>query len=409
MEYKRILLIDFDKIVRPNNLVNLLNIIQPVQTNKKYNTGLILTIPKLQLDLLNQVEKGIGRVQYINTISFVENISEYAWFIYDRRKKVCEIMGIQGSLTKNMIDSVLSSIPNDVNVWIGISVENLNILDLIENYTSFGFKNPYMCRTSPLGYTFSTYGLCLLKINNISEQSSSHEALYVLYQFRRREEQNCKISLKLSPKTIEHLKQMSNIGSTVNNDNSISQKEIAGSFKLSKIVVDSVFSLEINKKSMISGEEQGVNIVNSLYNFHTHPVEAYSRNNVELGWPSSQDYIGFLASVKVNGTILHAIISVEGIYLVSIGNHWIDRVFDLDGPVKMFIKKEYNIKHKQGRDVEWYINHINSLSYEGFPIFFVQFFTWDDASTTFQVSFKRTYGNCFTRDKTLEKYKRLYF
>ena len=402
------LMIDYDKIVKPHRLGKLYRNINPIQESGTYKIGLILVIPEYQLNLLESVPKGIGRVNYINTDSFVNSIEGSGWIIYDRIKEVCEIRGIIGSLTKPILDSILYSIPNNVTVWTGIPVENRNILDLIESYSIFGFKNPYMCRISPLGYTFPSYGLCLLKPNNITEPTDSKEAIYIFDQFVKREERNCQISLKFSDKALKKLKQMSKIGSTLNKDNSISQKELAGSFKLGKSLGNSVFTLKINKKSIISGEEQSVNIVNSVYNFHTHPVEAYKNNGVKLGWPSAQDYIAFLASVEFNKTVLHAIISIEGIYILSIGNHCIDRISDIGNSAKSFINKEYNIKYKTGRDVDWYINKVNSLYYEGFPIFFVQFFRWEKASSVFNVSFKRRDMNCFARERTLERFENLY-
>lgn len=408
------LLIDYNNIIKPNRLNLLVNKISPIPKFDNNHIGLILIVPNFQIDLLEKIPKGIGRVNYINTNTFVNNIEGHAWFIYNRRKKVCEIMGIYGSLTKYVLNSILSNIPNDVTIWIGIPIENQNILQLVENYTVFGFKNPYMCKISPLGYIFNTFGLCLLKNNNITDPSNVNEVIYVLTQFLEQEEKNCQMTLKFSPKTLKHLQQMSNIGSTLNKNNTISQKEIAGSFKLNKVVEeDSVFILEINKKSLIYGGEEEVNVVNSLYNFHTHPVEAYKRNGVKLGWPSSQDYIGFLASAIINGTIFHTVITIEGIYILSINNHWINRIYDNKfnkDSIKKFINKEYKIKREKGRDVNWYINKVNSISYnkEGFPIFHVQFFTWENASLTFTVSFKKKNTNCFAREKTLKKYNQIY-
>ena len=402
------LMIDYDNIVKPSRLDKLCNKIQPIQESDRYQNCLILVIPEHQLNLLELIPKGVGRVNYINTDSFVSSIEGHAWIVYDRRKKVCELREIRGTLTKPVLDIILWNIPNDVTVWVGIPVENRNILELIETYSIFGFKNPYVCRTSPLGQEFPSYGLCLLKPNNVTEPEDSNEAKYILDQFVKREQQNCQISLKFSDKALRHLKQMSKIGSTLNKDNSISQKEIAGSFKLEKSLGDSVFSLKINKKSIISGEEQTVKVVDSIYNFHTHPVEAYKTNGVKIGWPSAQDYIAFLASAKINGTILHAIVSVEGVYILSIGNHWINRISEIGSSVKTFINKEYNIKSYSGRDVDWYINKVNSLYYEGFPIFFVQFFRWEDASSVFHVSFKRNDMNCFARERTLERFENLY-
>ena len=40
------------------------------------------------------------------------------------------------------------------------------------------------------------------------------------------------------------------------------------------------------------------------------------------GWPSAQDYLGFVSSSIVYDTILHIVSSVEGFYVISLSNFW---------------------------------------------------------------------------------------
>ena len=55
-----------------------------------------------------------------------------------------------------------------------------------------------------------------------------------------------------------------------------------------------------------------------MYNFHSHPRNAYKKYNVKLGWPSGQDYIGFLLASIEDGTIFHMVITIEGIYIITL-------------------------------------------------------------------------------------------
>lgn len=403
------LLIDYKNIIMPRKFLNLFSKIKikNIQSFNKYHIGLILIIPKTQLLILETISKGNKRVEYLDNENFVNSILGYAWFIYDKKKNICEIMGVQGSLTKYILDSLLFGIPNNVNLWVGIPLENDDMMDLIENYISFGFKNPYICKTSPFGYTFPSYGLCMMKENNLTENISINEVLYVLENFLK-DDNSCKVKLRFSKNLIKHLKILSNIGSTINKDNSISQKEIAGSFVVNKID-GSIFELEIDKNSIINGEEEGVKIVKSLYNFHTHPIEAYNRNMVNIGWPSGQDYFGYYLSMINNGTIVHFVIAVEGIYIISISNYWINRINNIKkDSIKKFIKDQYNFKRKKGRDINWYIRTVNSTSYKGFPLFLVQFLDWEDISSEFEVCFKKEDGNCLPNEDTIKKIENIY-
>jgi len=45
-----------------------------------------------------------------------------------------------------------------------------------------------------------------------------------------------------------------------------------------------------------------------MYNFHTHPEDAYVSINCDPGWPSLDDYKTFLYGIKNFGTIFHLVV-----------------------------------------------------------------------------------------------------
>jgi hypothetical protein len=401
------LLIDYEKIIKPNNLSNLHEKIKPIP-HSKYNIGVVLVVQESQLQILKKIPRGKLRVMYINRKEFVDTIEGYAYLIYDKKRKICEIMGIQGFVLENVLESVISSIPNNVTLCVGISMKNKDIELITDDYLKSGFNNPYICKQSPLGYNYPYYGLCMSKQNDIIHDNSAvNEVKYVLKQFKD-DLQCCTITSKFSPKTIKYLRKFYNRGSTINSDGSISQKEIAGRFITGYMDENQVFELKLDKQSLIFGLEEGVDIVKGLYNFHTHPQEAYNRHRIKLGWPSAQDYIGFLLSSITHSTILHAVISVEGVYIISIQEYWVNKKQDMGKDIVDFINKKYNKRRRPDRTIPWYLNSINSESYKGFPIFKVQYIEWGNIKDTFSVSFTKKGTNCFVKDKTFSNYNNFY-
>lgn len=400
MASKASLLVDFNNIIKPNNLNNLIAKIQPLPETTKYHIGLVLIIPKYQLQLLEKIPVGYGRVQYINSVEFVNSIEGVAYLIYNKRKKICEITGMSRYIIKKVLESILLYIPNDVTLWVNININHDNLTEIIDNYANAGFRNPYISIKSPLGSALGYYGLCMVRKNSPEKiekaENTLNDVTYVLEQFINREEQNCKLKVKLGKDTVAYLKQLSRTGSTLNHNGSVSQKEIAGSFILSNANDNLVYTIDVDKTSIIAGSEEGVPVMQSQYNFHTHPKEAYDRHNVKIGWPSSQDYLGYLGAVAQFGTIFHTVISLEGIYIISLHDYWVDKLDKLDDSVVSYIKKNYNIAYTDGKNIKWYLRTINNLSYGDWPLFLIQYFSWENATRPFMVSYIRDGLNCFT-------------
>lgn len=401
------LLIDFDNIIKSSKLSLLETRIKPIPETK-FSLGLVLVVPQDDITALETIPKGKERVQYLNSFNFVKNISGYSYLIYDKKKKVCEIIGMKGSILPKVMESVLSSIPNDVTLWIGVSLDDPNLHLLIHDYVISGFHDPYICTTSPLGFTFNDYSLCMLRQNDIIDNNAINDIKYVLSQFLTEREGHCTLTAKLSNTSIKYMQQLSKIGSTLNKDGVITQKEIAGKMITGQISKDLVHDLEVDRNSIVSGEEEGVEVIGGLYNFHSHPLEAYKRHNVKLGWPSAQDYIGFLSSCIKFDTILHIVVSIEGFYVISLSNYWVNKKDKLDNSVITFVSEKYDIGYKKGQTSIWYVHTVNKIAYEGYPVFLVQYFPWYKANDTFIIPYHKNGVNCFARQSTTEKFNYLY-
>ena len=432
------LLIDYENIIKrspkgrdPHRLKER---ISPIP-DTPFSIGLILIIPSTKIDHLHTLTKGTDRVNYLNTQDFVDSIKDHAYIVYDKHNKICEILisTLHVSSLNYIMQSILTNLPNDIIIWVGVALDNPDLSHILEEYINQGFTNPYICTTSPLGYIFGGTanhhlqdgltpkgvphfqdGLCMLKENNVVPHPiNTTDTDYVLSQSGSAKgsypqsgsaKRTCQISLCLHDNTIKYLKQLCNVGSTINRDGIITQKEVAGSMNAISTPQNMTFKLEINYDSIIHGQEEGVSIVSGLYNFHSHPKAAYTRNNVKLAWPSAQDYIGFILSTIEYNTICHMVIGMEGIYIMSI--HPTHEPFS--SKMGKFIQKSYDFCYKPGQTSDWYVEKVNSILYNGHPIFDIQFLDWTNTAKPFVVHYKKINGNCFAMENTLEKYKRLY-
>jgi len=403
------LLIDFNRIVIHNNLHALKHRCQPIPYTKE-NVGLVLIIRQKEYDTLNSLPKGEKRISYINSPIFIDSIINICWLIYDQKKRVCEIIGAEGIIISMVLEKTLSNIPNDVLLCVGIDLDHPEKEKMISEYVKADFRDPYISKKSPSGIRFTEYGLCLFRENNVVENDSTNDINHLLSQFNTREKGFCILRARLCKEAIKYLQSSFKLGSTFNTNGVITQKEVAGRLLVKKVDDDFVHHLDIDRNSIIYGREETVPIVEGLYNFHSHPVEAYARNKSTFGWPSPQDYLGFLVAINKYGTILHIVASIEGFYILSLGSHMAAKKFTIDKNIISFISKEYalNCFKGGGYTTEWYLNRVNGLKYEGHSIFLVQYIPWDSADTTFSISHRKCgSNNCFTRQKTFDIIKSL--
>ena len=394
--------------------------------------GIILILPKHILNILDSKNKGIDRVSYINTPEFINSIKGFCYINYDYTKKMCEIFNISDScLNKDgssshkiyleyIVNNIYENFKDVDKIW--IHIDSLNINDnIIKDAIKIGFKNPYICKDSLVlknNETPSKNGLCMIRTSDKktiskfkSTSNSDHvieETSYVLEQSKRTV---CKLCIKFSKNTIEFLKKLCFAGKTANKDGTVSQKEMAGMFNI-KYIKNNIFTVEVEKNKLIYGEEEGVDITRSRYNFHSHPKEAYDRNKVKVGWPSGNDYLGFLNANKQYNTSFHVVVSLEGLYIISFSQEALKNIEKLksDKVLSDFILDKYD-HFKKKISISKYIKTVNNTKYKKSNLFCVDFMSWDDLegeNLGFEIYYAKTIDNigenCFAKNENIDAY-----
>jgi hypothetical protein len=403
-----IIVVDVNNIIVPNDLDSLKKLINPIP-NTSLKLALYMKIPKNAITILKGLPKGKPRVVYLNTKEFVTSITGFAYVSYDPKKAVCEILKISGISIKEICRQTIGVFPNNAMIWAGIPVEDNNIRKRARELTKAGFDEPHISEKRPSGTHFSSYGLCMLKLNDNQLRISASEGNvnYVLNEFEKKMG-ICQMQVVLTSDTLRYLRDLQKIGMTINYDGSISQKEIAGNLICERVDKDLVHHLTVDYDSLLTGNEMGVSIVTGMYNFHSHPREAYDRANMKVGWPSSQDYLGFFMAFLEDGTIIHLVTSLEGIYVLSMSEYSLENKTKFSKKIKTFILDNYNFCEVKNKTPVQYTRDINSILYKGNHLFVLQYLPWHMASQRIDVMYKSNQSNCFTNDKTFDNYQKLY-
>lgn len=412
------LLIDYKNIIERNSLDLLLNkVSKPLKYKGKGNIGLILIISCKEYDIIKNLPKGGEKIKYLNTPKFINSI-EYSYYnIYNKSKKMCELPTIiKTKLHLTSVCEILNSdLPPDVKIWSGnfdiIGSKYTDVNSIINNYIEQGFHSPYMTNISPLGNKSEKPMLSLYKENKPTSTDKKtidnvrNESIYVSKQYKSNG--RCSVKASIHPETVAYIKTLTNPKATLNKKGKLTQKECAGAFNINKIYRDksgtSIFQLIIDKKSIMFGIEENVDAVWNRYNFHTHTLGCYQNHKVVNGWPSAQDYTGF---VNLKGhTIIHIVVTIEGLYMISYSQTWQykNKKINID-----FVRKHYDINHEKNITPLEYVNKINNIKYEGEPIFYVQYLPWDRASETFTAFFAKSNDNCLATEKSVNLYNNFY-
>jgi hypothetical protein len=325
---------------------------------------------------------------------------------YDDKQRICEIIHVSSESSDNMMKIVEEkNLPKDTKVFVCLSLENPEtLLTLVPEYVDKGFSTTTIRTKSPLNNDIGMYMLCLEKVDmkssafsGVKTSVASSKMVYdAVEDWSNTKESNCKTKYALSNSAIDQLKTLSFSEPTKNKDSSMTQKEHAGAMYVSGKNQD-LNVLDINQNKWIEGKEQGVPIVEALYNFHSHPEEAYITNKVDKAWPSAQDYIGFLLAVLEDNTILHIVVAIEGIYIISLSKYYAGNKDKLTPDVASFINGHFNYCGKLDNSISWFIKNINTVKYKGHPLFITEFIPWKEVSKDFTIYHCKTNGKCMVK------------
>lgn len=393
------ILVDYRTVVLENKLDLLMDRVGPAPDTSD-ELCLILAIPKSTKSKLDIETLGENRIHFINTTEFVHKIRGSAYLVYNQKQKLAEISNVIGdNMAKHIVSSSLSYLPEDITLLVCTGLES----DLWKPYVKLGFRNPLISTTTPLLGVRNKPMLILSRCNAVVEKPNAEKKVqYVLETYNKTP---CEVKFRLSKASHDYLKTISNFGSSVNNDSTVSQKEASGILRVKNIDNRGVHVLEIDRESLNLGREEEAVPAVGLYSFHSHPREAYERNSVNFAFPSRQDFESFLMLAVLEGTIVHFVTALEGLYSISLSKYWSEHKSILPESVLSYIRKNYDLKRLDGRDAQWFVDTVNNLMYMEHPLFVVQFIRWTE-NPTMKVFYSNYNRGCVADQGTSDFIKR---
>jgi len=263
----------------------------------------------------------------------------------------------------------------------------------------FGFKNPYFCSHDPFGERVN-HRIALNKVNdpdfetNDRTRHNGNDREPHIFQQRRssptREhkstmfdfvethlgvEDEIKLQIRFDLEDLNYLKKLVYSGRTLNDDGSMTQKEVSGVLCLERTGDD--FELKIDKtKNFNAHDEEKVRFVNGLINFHTHPLEVYNNYEVDMMYPSPSDYSSILTFLMQKycfekdcyvlcPLLFSCVITVEGIYIVSLNKNYCsrDKRNELRGVICDDKRTHFEIKQSIKESISSKTNGISGFYY----------------------------------------------
>jgi hypothetical protein len=343
------------------------------------------------------------------------------------------------------------NIPNLI-LWLGIRIDNLQFSKIAYIYTSAGFKNPYITSVDPWNNKLDFYFISLDKsineyVTDESETIITYNKTMDLYkQYKKMQidpTYTCKLFFTLDKSAILRLRMFPYLGikGVTNITEAQLQREFSGIFKIYNSSVDnnnqyiyklSLETLAENKGiKYVTGAEESVLTPISSYTFHTHPISLYVKYNVLIGTPSGGDLMYCFTNMTKNGTQFHAVVSIEGLYLISLSSNFILNFLQNSKKLNAFINQpninqiitntyEYPFSE---RKFDWtnddnisenavalkiqeylaWFKSVNNISGSG-EIFNMQFISWKqlNKNTIIEINYPSIYNNCFANSKSVE-------
>lgn len=248
--------------------------------------------------------------------------------------------------------------------------------DYDDTLIPMGFKDPKVCDYNKVCVYYDD--------KNIKPQSTDDISLEYQYLEMQFSKDFCEIVLKIQEDTLRFLYSL--LDTTGD-----STTETFGCFKIikkEKLNGTIVHTIAVIKSSLRSGATDDVSANPSIYNFHTHPFSAYKQYNVEYGPPSVQDYKSIYTMCKEYKTIVHMVISKEGIYVISLLPDAENKKIN-DANFKYIEKKVH------------FTDHIAKLN--SYNVFDINLVPWNSPTIRngINIKFRKSgkYGNCQIHDE----------
>ena len=333
-----------------------------------------------------------SKINYMKTKKFFNSgeaskcVKRSVCLYMNKNSNTCDINldDMRVGIDKKCIKCISDEIKKIIRIRCTIPKKNIyDFLKKIKLLIGTGFINPILVRNKDCNLIVMNK-----KKDDIRYESSVFNECIDLVMCSKKKENL--MYIKIEKNSINMLKNTPFSKCTLNVNKSCTQKEMAGALNVLNVNDRGIYTIGIDKNSVIYGTEEGVKIVNGKYNFHSHPKEAYIKYEVEDGIPSAQDYIGYMSSVYSNNSRCHFVAAIEGLYIISISKDFTlysdikNIIEDKIGKNKLyeFIKKKYNENKIKYNRVSDYVKIINKIKYNSRRIFKVKFYKWNYLANT---------------------------
>lgn len=333
-----------------------------------------------------------SKINYMKTKKFFNSgeaskcVKRSVCLYMNKNSNTCDINldDMRVGIDKKCIKCISDEIKKIIRIRCTIPKKNIyDFLKKIKMLIGTGFINPILVRNKDCNLIVMNK-----KKDDIRYESSVFNECIDLVMCSKKKENL--MYIKIEKNSINMLKNTPFSKCTLNVNKSCTQKEMAGALNVLNVNDRGIYTIGIDKNSVIYGTEEGVKIVNGKYNFHSHPKEAYIKYEVEDGIPSAQDYIGYMSSVYSNNSRCHFVAAIEGLYIISISKDFTlysdikNIIEDKIGKNKLyeFIKKKYNENKIKYNRVSDYVKIINKIRYNSRRIFKVKFYKWNYLADT---------------------------
>ncbi len=350
--------------------------------------------------------------------------------VYSRGK------GVGTDFMKNLLETTSKEYSKSAILWLAIWMHNPNFEGASKLYTRFGFKDPYITNKTPFGDVLANNFVVLTRKNNAEVDTTDVDEIranlsYLIKEFEKGGESPCGTKAIFNRETADYLYKLTTKARGADS------KEISGKLLLNWVVdrrANPICEVIVEKNGLNNGKTSDAKFVKSRYNFHTHPHEAYVQHSCDLGWPSNDDYYAFINGFLQFDTSFHAVVTLEGIYIISIakdsviplfkayakrGEKFIDNILEpyidsIDIDKKGF-KSEIGVKFS-GHTIHSpldYTRFVNSSSLSNSrtnltlkSLFDLQFLPWDNVIEPFHFFYPKIGGNCFISEEDLKNYRK---
>lgn len=376
-------------------------------------------IPGVVFDVKEQGFTEFGnahdKLDYFRSEKFRNQISSVNGIYFDKKQNVVYLSN-KIKKVQECVDFLQTQFPDSPTSW-GPNPLFCVLLGPNDDPSVFvqaNFAHPYL--TDKMSISTNIHpSLCL--VYDSENKSSTNETMdRIQAVMEGRTDGLCSIKISLSKQARKFLKDLCR---KKNN------KEYSGELAVVRVKSNGAYEIGIMQGSVQEGTDENVDVVGSLYSFHSHPEEAYVRHSVQKGWPSGTDYAGF--AKLSDSTLLHFVSTLEGLYVLTLKDRR-KKIPISDRSIRA-LASAYSIDHAEAstpkplREAspkrvrkatekfpltpQGYVKRINTTRYKGQSWFRVYFFTWNKPVHV-SIDFLPHGQACLVDQKQVELYARIH-